>query len=181
MKNLSIKIADVLLKKQYIEAAMYPIYQYGVQMVLEIGFSMLTSLFLCCLWGKMIEGIIFFAIFIPLRSFLGGFHMKSYGACYICSCATLALVLGLSSVKVNHYVSWSVLCVSVIIIFLEAKREKLRDADGAHFYPRICMIILVILTVSIVFTLQRASSKLFLIACTSILVAASKLLDKFRP
>ena len=80
MEKLSIRIADLLLEKQYIEESMYNIYQYGMQMALEIGLSFITSIFICCIWRKIAEGIIFFAIFIPLRSYLGGFHMKSYRA-----------------------------------------------------------------------------------------------------
>ena len=105
MEKLSIRIADLLLKKQYIEESMYNIYQYGMQMALEIGLSFITSIVICCIWGKIAEGIIFFAIFIPLRSYLGGFHMKSYRACYICSCVTLVAVLGLSSFEPYYYIS----------------------------------------------------------------------------
>ena len=39
MEKLSIRIADLLLKKQCIEESMYNIYQYGMQMTLEIGLS----------------------------------------------------------------------------------------------------------------------------------------------
>lgn len=178
MEKLSIRIADLLLKKQYIEESMYNIYQYGMQMTLEIGLSFITSIVICCIWGKIAEGIIFFAIFIPLRSYLGGFHMKSYRACYICSCVTLVAVLGLSSFEPYYYISWFILSISIIMVFLEAKREKLKDAEGRHFYPKICMIILIILIIGIVFTTLGSSSKLFLLACTNILVAVSKLLER---
>ena len=64
MEKLSIRIADLLLEKQYIEESMYNIYQYGMQMALEIGLSFITSIVICCIWGKIAEGIIFFAILI---------------------------------------------------------------------------------------------------------------------
>ena len=63
MEKLSIRIADLLLEKQYIEESMYNIYQYGMQMTLEIGLSFITSIVICCIWRKIAEGIIFFAIF----------------------------------------------------------------------------------------------------------------------
>lgn len=37
MKKISIRIADLLLRKHHIEESMYNIYQYGLQMTLEIG------------------------------------------------------------------------------------------------------------------------------------------------
>ena len=76
-----------------------------------------------------------------------------------------------------------VLIINMLLIFfvykasyLEAKREKLKDAEGRHFYPKICMIILIILIIGIVFTTVGSSSKLFLLACT--IVAVSKLLER---
>lgn len=157
---------------------MYNIYQYGMQVALEIGLSFITSIVICCIWGKIAEGIIFFAIFIPLRSYLGGFHMKSYGVCYICSCVTLVAVLGLSSFAPCYNISWLILCISIIMVFLEANREKLKDVEGKHFYPKICIIILIILIIGFVFTILGYLSKLFLMACTNILVAVSKLLER---
>lgn len=180
MEKLSIRIADLLLKKHYIEESMYNIYQYGMQMALEIGLSFITSVVICCIWGKIVEGIIFFVIFIPLRSYLGGFHMKSYRACYICSCVTLVAVLALSTLEPHFYISWLILSISVIMVFLEAKKEKMKDAEGRLFYPRICLIILMILIIGLAFTILGSSSKLFLLACTNLLVAVSKLLERIH-
>lgn len=180
MEKLSIRIADLLLKKHYIVESMYNIYQYGMQMALEIGLSFITSVVICCIWGKIVEGIIFFVIFIPLRSYLGGFHMKSYRACYICSCVTLVAVLALSTLEPHFYISWLILSISVIMAFLEAKKEKMKDAEGRLFYPRICLIILMILIIGLAFAILGSSSKLFLLACTNLLVAVSKLLERIH-
>lgn len=180
MEKASIKIADILLKKQYIEESMYDVYQYGMQMALEIGLSFITSIVICCLWGKIIEGIIFFAVFIPLRSFLGGFHMKGYMACYICSCVTLIVVLELSSLTPDYFIIWPILMISIAVIFFEAKKERMQSEDGRHFYPIICLIILAILIMGVVLTAFGSSSILFLLACTNCLVAASKLLEKYK-
>lgn len=90
----------------------------------------------------------------------------------------LFAVLGLSSFEPYYYISWLILSISIIMVFLEAKREKMKDAEGRYFYPKICMIILIILIIGIVFTTLGSSSKLFLLACTNILVAVSKLLER---
>lgn len=178
MEKLAIKIADLLLKKKYIENSMYNIYQYGMQIALEIGLSFLASVVICCVWGKVMEGIVFFAVFIPLRSYLGGYHMKSYVACYICSCVTLIIVLGLSSIEPKCNVSWLILTISLMVIFIEARLEKKKDAEGKYFYPKICLIILAVIAIGIVLTLLNSSSMLFLLACTNVLVAVSKLLKE---
>ena len=180
MEKLSIKMANLLVKKKYIEEKMYSIYQYGLQMALEIGCSFITSIIICCLWGKVIEGIIFFVVFIPLRSYLGGFHMKSYWLCYICSCISLIVILWMSSFTPNFLISWLILCGAITIIFIEAKKAKLRDVEGKHFYPKICGLIVLVLIMGGVFSVGGYSSKVFLLACTSTLVAFSKLLERKR-
>ena len=40
MEQLSIKIANILLRNKYIEEAMYSVYQYGIQMAFEVGCSL---------------------------------------------------------------------------------------------------------------------------------------------
>ena len=156
---------------------MYNIYKYGMQMALEVGFSFITSVVICCLCDKIVEGIIFFTVFIPLRSFLGGFHMKSYWACYLFSCLTLIAVLLISSFEIEWGISLLILSISIIIVFFEAKRERLRDVEGRHFYPRICLILVCILFASVIFKVLNCPSKFFLLACTVFLVAGSKLLE----
>ena len=115
MEQLSIKIANILLRNKYIEEAMYSVYQYGIQMAFEVGCSFIMSIIICCACGQMIDGIIFFGVFIPLRS---------------------------------------------------------------YYYPRICIIVVGILFVSIIFFATSKFSLLFLIACTNVLVVISKFLEK---
>lgn len=180
MEKISVRIAKLLLSKHFIEESMYSIYQYGMQMALEIGFSFITSMIICYIWGKVIEGIIFFSIFIPLRSYLGGFHLKSYKSCYICSCVTLMVVLGLSDLEPDYYISWLVLSISTIMMFFESQIEKMYDAEGRYFYCKINIIIIIIIAEGIFFTVAGYSSKLFLLACICALVAISKFLERLQ-
>ncbi len=106
--------------------------------------------------------------------------MKNYWSCYLCSCFSLIIVLGLGSFTVNYFLSWLLICVSVIIIFIEAKKEKANNEEGQYFYPKICRIILLVLITSIIFSVRGYSSKLFLLACTNILVIFSKQLEKIE-
>ena len=59
MEKISIVMVNILVKKKIIEETVHSIYQYGLQMALEIGCSFITSIIICCLWGKVIEGTIF--------------------------------------------------------------------------------------------------------------------------
>lgn len=175
----SIKIANILLRNKYIEEAMYSVYQYGIQMAFEVGCSFIMSIIICCACGQMIDGIIFFGVFIPLRSYLGGFHMNSYWACFICSSTVLVgILLLVRFCNPNPIVSWIMLIFSVVIIVWKAKKASEVDEEGQHYYPRICIIVVGILFVSIIFFAISKFSLLFLIACTNVLVVISKFLEK---
>lgn len=178
MEKISMKIADILFRNDYIEDSMYSIYQYGMQVALEIGCSIFVSIIISCLLGMPIEGFIFFAVFIPLRSYLGGFHMKSYWTCFICSCVTLVSVLLLVKyITPNIYISWVIIGASVLTIMYEAKRDKKLDEEGKYFYSKIHIIVIATLVACIICSVFNAFSKLFLLACTCTLVAISKILE----
>lgn len=66
----------------------------------------------------------FFGVFIPLRSYLGGFHMNSYWACFICSSTVLVgILLLVRFCNPNPIVSWIMLIFSVVIIVWKAKKQ----------------------------------------------------------
>lgn len=71
MEQLSIKIANILLRNKYIEEAMYSVYQYGIQMAFEVGCSFIMSIIICCACGQMIDGIIFFWSIYTIKVILG--------------------------------------------------------------------------------------------------------------
>lgn len=148
-------------------------------MAFEVGCSFIMSIIICCACGQMIDGIIFFGVFIPLRSYLGGFHMNSYWACFICSSTVLVgILLLVRFCNPNPIVSWIMLIFSVVIIVWKAKKASEVDEEGQHYYPRICIIVVGILFVSIIFFAISKFSLLFLIACTNVLVVISKFLEK---
>lgn len=129
--------------------------------------------------GKELHISIFFGVFIPLRSYLGGFHMNSYWACFICSSTVLVgILLLVRFCNPNPIVSWIMLIFSVVIIVWKAKKASEVDEEGQHYYPRICIIVVGILFVSIIFFAISKFSLLFLIACTNVLVVISKFLEK---
>ena len=179
MEKLSYRIANLLLKKQYIEESMYDIYRYGMQMTLEIGFSFFTCIIICHLLGMLAEGLIFFLIFIPLRSYLGGVHMEKYWTCFICSCITLIVILeAIKMINPDPVLIWFSLIASIIYIFVKAKVNKDIDLENAQFFKKVCSILLLIVIVGVVLSLMGDFSTVFLMACTCILVAVSKMLER---
>lgn len=69
------------------------IFQYAVQVLLEKWISLTVMGILAGSLGYGKEYILFLLVFMPLRSCCGGFHMKTYGGCLVCSCLLVVSVL----------------------------------------------------------------------------------------
>ncbi len=173
MKKLSEKITDYLYSQQVIPESMRSVYQYGMQMALEIGCSVIASIFIISLFHMYVEGLLFFAVFIPFRSYLGGFHMKSYPACFLCSCGVLAgMLLLVKNIEPGPAVSWAILIVSAAVIGHKAYRDKKPEEKG-YFFTRICVLSGLLFAAAGIFTGLGNFSLLFLLAATGALVAVS--------
>lgn len=60
MKKLSLKLTDYILEKNIISIKDYDIYQYGVQIFLEIFFNVICSFAIAFLLNMVFESIMFF-------------------------------------------------------------------------------------------------------------------------
>ena len=178
MRELSIKIMNAIFEDNGLDKSMYSVYQYGIQMALEIGCSFVTSVLICYIYRMLVEGFVFFLIFIPIRSYLGGYHMKHYWACFLCSCFTLIMILTLVKyICPNIICIWGIISISLVIILRAAYKQREVDDDGRYYYPKICFIILGVLVFALLLTIFNNISLVFLIACTCLLVAVSKILE----
>ena len=87
MKYFSEKLTSYIVKSGAVPEESYEIYQYGFQ----IGLEMLSCLLACfgiAVYLHMIpEFAVVTGIFMMLRSFVGGVHLNSFDACFICRCS----------------------------------------------------------------------------------------------
>lgn len=97
MEHLAKRLADYICEKEIITEEMTEIYQYGFQCFLELSVSTVCSIIIALFLGMLPECLFFFLLFIPMRSYGGGLHMKTYFACFIGSC--LILTASLLAVK----------------------------------------------------------------------------------
>ena len=93
MEHLSIVLTNYIFKKGIIDKKNYEIYQYGFQCFLEVSASTICSIVIALLLHMFSECLFFFLLFIPMRSFSGGLHLKTYFSCFIGSCLILTTTL----------------------------------------------------------------------------------------
>lgn len=90
---LSKKFTNYIIEKGIITDNDYEVYQYGFQCFLELSISTICSIIIALILKMLPECMLFFLFFIPLRSYNGGVHLKTYIACFLSSCAILTTTL----------------------------------------------------------------------------------------
>lgn len=174
MEKIANRIANILVKENIINDSMLEIYQYGLVRMFELGGAFFTCLLLCFAMGMLKEGIVFFAFFIPLRSYLGGFHLKKYWQCYIMSCLALLTVLLITRfVSVDMRVSFVSILLASIGIGLAAKREQ-KAVESEKYAWVVWGVLAVLLAAAICCLIRRQDATLVLLCCVTVIVLVSK-------
>ena len=93
MERIARLLTKYVIKKGMIREEEQEVYTFGFLSALEMGLSIIVSLFLAAMLHMLFEGILFFVIFIPLRSYAGGLHLEKYWSCFVLSCLTFCAVL----------------------------------------------------------------------------------------
>ena len=119
MEFISKKLTNYILRKGLISDDLIEIYEYGFQCFLELSISTLCSIIIAIFLNMLPECLFFFLLFIPMRSFGGGVHMKTYFACFIGSCMLLtASLLSVKYLTIPLLISLGLYIFSAILIIL---------------------------------------------------------------
>lgn len=115
--NLSEKFTNYIIKKGIITNNEYEIYQYGFQCLLELSTSTICSIVIALILKMLPECILFFLFFIPLRSYNGGIHLKTYMGCFLSSCLILtSTLLAVKYINMPKEISFCILIPCLILI-----------------------------------------------------------------
>lgn len=81
IERIALKITNFIFKNTELDLELFEVYKYGI----EITISSLLNIFWIITAGivqsDVISGVVFLAVFISLRSFVGGYHAKTYFMC----------------------------------------------------------------------------------------------------
>lgn len=185
MTKLAVKLANYLLEKRVIEREDFEIYQYGFEIFLEVSVNVLCSVLIAFLLDMKIECILFFVLFVPLRSYNGGFHMEHYLSCLLLSCATLAAVLLMVKYLLPKPL-FSFFLYLIALLLLKAAgpvnhpNRSVDAEENAQFEKRTKLSLFFSLVPAVIFLLTDAGSYLFLEALVFLLLSLSAWLGRFK-
>lgn len=86
---------------------------FGVQGFLEISCNLIASLIIAIIFHCFVDVIFFFCVFIPIRSYAGGYHADKYCHCFIIS---IMLLVGMLILTKYWNLSIGILMISIISI-----------------------------------------------------------------
>lgn len=123
MQKLAQGTAERLVAQGIIREEDAPIYRYGLEAMYSSLLELLSILTLAALIGNFWQTVLFFAAFIPLRLYAGGYHASTRLRCFLISLVVYAaFTIMLEIVPVAWFVPLAFIggAVSFLIIWLFA-------------------------------------------------------------
>lgn len=122
LHDMAVRSTELLEKRKIIRLKQEKIYIYGFELLYSLLISVGTMLGWSLLLGCTGQVILFLLYFIPIRMAAGGYHAKSYGACFfwsnvvtLVSVMTAELLWKIGGLWIE-LAMWGFLLVSVVYI-----------------------------------------------------------------
>ena len=185
--RLAGKFVSFQISAGIIKEGDYNIYQYGYTMLVEIALNLVVSVCLGICLRQIKSIIFFFFIFLPLRSYCGGYHANKAWKCVLLSNAVaFGVVEAAKSGALEPVPQWvkylgAVSCSIIILCFSPADNEnrKLGERERKVYrtYATVVLVFEILLEHVLLFTgnidfyyivlLSHAVQAIFLI-CASV-------------
>lgn len=167
MEHLSIVLTNYIFKKGIIDEKNYEIYQYGFQCFLEVSASTICSIVIALLLHMFSECLFFFLLFIPMRSFSGGLHLKTYFSCFIGSClilTTTLLIVKYLTIPIPISFMLYVFCAIIILIIgpVDHPNREVDSQENRIFTRRTHFTLLFSFLLAVIFAITGNTRYLFL-------------------
>lgn len=183
MQKLAQGTAERLAAQGIIREEDAPIYRYGLEAMYSSLLELLSILALAALIGNFWQTVLFFAAFIPLRLYAGGYHASTRLRCFLTSLVVYAaFIIALKIVPVAWFVPLAFIggAVSFLIIWLFAPVIHQNHRSGLKHQVRFRRISIRICVVEvsaiIVGQILWSESALFFVALLGLLAETLSIL-----
>ncbi len=150
ISKLSNRIVEAQINSKTISSEDRAIYQYGYILAIETFMNILVGIFIGVFFESFDTVVVFWSVYIPLRSFCGGWHANKSWQCLVISNLVLIIAIKLETIIMDgaDYKLIIGLCIlfAFFIIFMSPvdTESKRLLPDEKKRYKRICMIIIVV-------------------------------------
>lgn len=126
-------------------------YRFGLENLMMKICHLVSYVLLGIFFDKLLELLLFIAVFIPLREYSGGYHAKTPLKCYFVSCLTVISLLFLLHVTPSQVMNYSIVLAffSSIALFLvvpvQSANKPLDESEKAYYRSKAGFLISFIL------------------------------------
>lgn len=185
MSGIAEWLTDYVIHKGVIKEEERNMYEYGFRITLEMSICLIISSIIAGILGMLIEGIIFFIIFIPLRSYAGGLHLDRYCACLCLSCLTFSVILLISKyLSVNPLITFGGLLLLEFTVWrmypVENVNRSVDCEENIYFKKRLKKYLVVDLLIAVGCLAFNKEKFLLLCMLTFSMVVVTMLIGKYK-
>lgn len=147
-RKISEKTSTRLVEKNIIQASGKELYSYGIRNGLLLLLNIITVVVIGIIFGDVLRSILFMSLYIPLRSFAGGYHARTPQMCYIFSVMLIiAVLLAMKHLDISCFICIISINILYVIIALlspvEDVNKRLDTVERKVFKTRTIIVILV--------------------------------------
>lgn len=165
------KIVESQVKNGVLEQSQVNIYSYGYFVMIEMLINIITGIVLGVLLNK-VKGVFFFwFLFIPLRSFCGGWHAKKSLSCFLMSNLVLLLVLFLGEIKWLPGLGPELINIILILMLspVDTKAKPLSEKEKKRYWNVVAILLGIHLVLWMWIALRKYIYYTHFIVCVSLL------------
>ena len=162
---ISTKITDILIKHDCISKENSELYSYGFRQLFMMLLNISITFLLGIIFNKVLQSILFSIIYIPIRSFAGGYHAKTPLRCTTFSTLMIFLVLLiLKFIVLPIYVVvllWLISIGTIISLSPVESRNKPLDTIEKSVYKKRTIFLLMLDSVIIIVFMMFSLNQLY--------------------
>lgn len=127
------------------------------------------------------EYLVFVFIFAITRSFVGGLHFKTYGVCFVVSCAVINITIFFAIEYPMHILqAWLICIIAIILIWIMLIKLRPRDISNTQNINNLKKIMILIWGLNLIFTVCNMNRYVGLISYIMIMLLVSLVLGRIE-
>lgn len=185
MEKTAKALADYVIRKGVVDEEDRNIYEFGFAVTMEVGLFALFCMFVSLYLHMFMQGVLFFIVFAPLRSYAGGLHLEKYHSCFVLSCLTFSgVLLSVKYFQFPIWISFIILFILVIAVYVlypvENINRKVNREEDIYFRKKLKLFLLMDEIIAIVCIILNDKISLSLIIDTFLIVVITMLVGKYK-
>lgn len=191
LEELVNKIIKKQIEKKTIGQEEVGIYRYGYFLLLEVFLNIIIAFIIGILFKDLKTIIVFLAVYIPIRTYSGGWHANKLWKCTVISnlmIAGIELLVKYCTKALNNnviYVSSFVvlfICIAYICVVspVDTKAKPLNAREKKVYKNKLLKIIVFQICILLIFIFSKAKAKIFILEYGYLMQTIMLLMEKMK-